>query len=361
MVGMLTTRSVDLPVLVRDQFAVRPGYLNAASMGVAPRATAAALSDALIDWQLGTATPPAYDPAIARARQLYADLVHVPVGWVAIGSQVSVFAGMVATSLPDGTEVLTAEGEFTSMTFPFHAHARRGVTVRAVPLHKIADEVRPTTALISVSLVQSANGAVADIAAITEAARRHDARTFIDTTQSTGWLPHDASTADYTVCGGYKWLCHPRGTAFFTVRPELHASLVPTSAGWFAGEDPWASIYVPDLGLADDARRFDVSPAWLSWVGAVPALELFTEIGVEAVHDHNLELANAFRRGLGLSDGNSAVVSVRRDDAQACLEAAGCTVAARAGAVRIAFHLWNTPDDVDLALRALWTRERVRA
>jgi selenocysteine lyase/cysteine desulfurase len=355
MVGMLVTKSARLPALVRDQFVVRPGYLNAASMGVAPRATAAALTEALIDWQLGTATPPSYDPTISRARQLFADLVHVPVSWVAIGSQVSVFAGMLAGSLPVGAEVLTAQSEFTSMTFPFHAQAHRGVTVRAVPLAEIANEVRPTTALVSVSLVQSANGAVADIAAITEAARHHGARTFVDTTQSTGWLPYDASTADYTVCGGYKWLCHPRGTAFFTVRPELRDQLVPSSAGWFAGQDPWSSIYVADLGLADDARRFDVSPAWLSWVGAVPALELFTEIGVEAVHEHNVTLANAFRRGLGLPDSNSAVVSVRRHDAQRQLEQAGCRVAARAGAVRVAFHVWNTPDDVDLALGALWT------
>jgi selenocysteine lyase/cysteine desulfurase len=355
MVGTLATQSAHLPESVRDQFAVRPGYLNAASMGVPPRAAAAALSAALIDWQLGTATPPSYDPTIARARQLYADLVRVPPGWVAIGSQVSVFAGMVASSLPDGAEVLTPHGEFTSMTFPFHAQAHRGVTVRAVPLARIADEVRPTTTLVSLSLVQSADGAVADMEAIAAAARRYGAKTFVDTTQSNGWLPYDASTADYTVCGGYKWLCHPRGTAFFTVRPELRDELVPSNAGWFAGGDPWASIYAPELALANDARCFDVSPAWLSWVGAVPALELLTEVGIEAIHRHDLALANDFREGLGLPPGDSAVVSVRHDAAQWRLESAGCRIAARAGAVRVAFHLWNAPDDVDLALRALWT------
>lgn len=354
MVGMLATQSAQLPASVRDQFAVRPGYLNAASMGVPPRNAAAALGEALLDWQLGTATPPSYDPTIARARKLYADLVHVPVSWVAIGSQVSVFAGMIASALPDGAEVLTAQGEFTSMTFPFHAHAHRGVTVRAVPLERIADEIRPTTTLVSVSLVQSADGAVADIDAITAAARRCGTKTFVDTTQSNGWLPYDASMADYTVCGGYKWLCNPRGTAFFTVRPELHDHLVPSNAGWFAGDDPWSSIYVPQLSLADDARRFDVSPAWLSWVGAVPALELLTEVGVAAIHRHDVGLANDFRRGLGLPDGNSAVVSIRRKDAQWQLESVGCRVAARAGAVRVAFHLWNTADDVELALRGLW-------
>jgi hypothetical protein len=37
------------------------------------------------------------------------------------------------------------------------------------------------------------------------------------------------------------------------------------------------------------------------------------------------------------------------------LQDAGCTVAARAGKVRIAFHLWNTDEDVECAAGALTT------
>ena len=48
---------------------------------------------------------------------------------MAVGSQVSAFAGLVAASLPAGCEVLTAAGEFTSVVFPFLAQARRGVRV----------------------------------------------------------------------------------------------------------------------------------------------------------------------------------------------------------------------------------------
>ena len=34
------------------------------------------------------------------------------------------------------------------------------------------------------------------------------------------------------------------------------------TAGWYAGQHPWESIYGTPLRLAEDARRFDVSPAW---------------------------------------------------------------------------------------------------
>ena len=70
--------------------------------------------------------------------------------------------------------------------------------------------------------------------------------------------------------GGYKWLLSPRGTAYFTVRPEHMDEVVPHTAGWYAGHLPWESIYGTPLRLADDARRFDVSPAWHCWVGAQP-------------------------------------------------------------------------------------------
>src|SRR5256885_5789212 len=46
------------------------------------------------------------------------------------------------------------------------------------------------------------------------------------------------------------------------------------------------------LRLAADARRLDLSPAWMSWAGQAPALELLADIGVAAVHDHDLRLAN---------------------------------------------------------------------
>ena len=48
---------------------------------------------------------------------------------------------------------------------------------------------------------------------------------------------------------------------------------------------------------------------------------------------------------VSLPDPDGALVSA--------LTAAGATVAGRAGRVRIAFHLWNDPGDVDLAARAL--------
>jgi selenocysteine lyase/cysteine desulfurase len=332
-----------------------PGYLNAASLGLPPRPVADALVAGVRSWQQGRGCPAAYDAVVNEARDLYARLVGVGADRVAVGSQASVAAGMVAAALPDGARVVCVDGDFSSMVFPFLLQADRGVTVRHVPLEGLADAVTDGADLVAFSLVQSACGSVADADAVRQAAKSVGAATFCDLTQAAGWLPVRAADFDVTVCSAYKWVCAPRGTAFTTVAPGAEHLLRPTGVGWYAGQDIWASCYGPQMRLADDARRFDVSPAWLPWVGTVPALQLFANLDMAEVRAYDAGLADALLAGLGLDPAGRPVVSLPDPDGArlARLEEAGATVAARAGRVRIAFHLWNDEADVELALRAL--------
>jgi selenocysteine lyase/cysteine desulfurase len=341
---------------LRAAFVPVPGYLDAATCGLPARATAEAMHAALDTWQAGKADLGIYDEAVSASRAAYARLVGVDPSWVAVGSQTSTLVGLVAGSVPDGAEVLAVDGDFSSVTFPFVAHADRGVTVRHVPLESLADEVRPTTHTVAFSLVQSRDGRVADVDAILAAAAAAGARTVCDLTQAVGWLPVDADRFDVTACAAYKWLAAPRGTAFLTVRPEHLDRLRPSSAGWYAGAEIWSSVYGPVMALAQDARRFDVSPAWLCWVGTAPALELFAQTPRHDIHAYAVSLANAFRAGVGLEPGGSAIVALP-DDAvgsrRALLAAAGTRAAGRGGGVRLAFHVWNDADDVARAVATL--------
>jgi selenocysteine lyase/cysteine desulfurase len=329
------------------RFAVGAGYLDTASVGPPPDETWEAMRRGVDVWRAGTATPQAYDACVTASRASFARLVGVSADDVSVGSQVSVFAGFLAASLPDGAKVVAAEGDFTSILFPFMAQAGRGVDVVLVPLDDVADAIGPTTTLVSVSAVQSSNGRLADLDAIVQAADTHGAQTLIDGTQAVGWLPIDASRFDYFVCSAYKWLLSPRGTAFMTVRAELLDEIRPAAAGWYGGEDVWGSIYGGPLRLASSARRFDVSPAWLCWVGTVPSLTLIEAVGVEFIHAHNLGLANRLRAGLGLPPGDSAIACIQAADATEVLNNAGIRASARDGAARLAFHLYNSEADVD--------------
>ncbi len=139
------------------------------------------------------------------------------------------------------------------------------------------------------------------------------------------------------------------------MRPELVPTIRPIHAGWYAGEDVWASCYGPQMHLAADAGRFDVSPAWLSWVGAVPALQVMSMVPTGVIRDHDVALADGLRARLGLAPAGRPVVSLTDPDGRiaARLGERGAVVASRAGRVRIAFHVWNGEDDVELVADAL--------
>lgn len=332
-------------------------FLNTATTGLPPDPSWQALQQTWADYRAGAAQGSDYDAPIAAARDAFAQLASVPAEQVAVGSQASAFVGLVAASLPEGSEVLTATGDFTSVLFPFLARERLlagSLTVREVPVAEIADEITDTTTLVAVSAVQSADGTVADLGAITEACARTGCWSLLDTTQAMGWFPVPAGDFDFTVTSGYKWLLAPRGTAFLTIRPERMDQIVPITASWYAGENRWSSIYGAPLRLADTARRYDLSPVWHSWVGAAASLELLLGYGVDAIHAHNVGLANAFRSGLGLPASDSAIISLGlRPGGAERVQDAKITAAMRAGRLRVSFHLNNSQHDVDRAVDAL--------
>lgn len=335
------------------RFPAGRGYLAACTLGIPATATVDAVARDLDRWREGTVSAADYTAVVERARGHAATLLGTRPDRVAVGSQGSVFVALSAASAPAGARVVVVDGDFSSVVAPFLA--RGDLDVHHVPLDRLADAIAPSTWLVAFSLVQSATGELADAASVTAAARAAGALVLVDTTQATGWMPTDALDADLVVCHAYKWLSAPRGAAVMGVSDRALDELVPLTAGWYSGEDPWASCYGPDLHLASGARRFDVSPAWHAWVGAEAALELAVSLDLEAVRAYDLGLADAFRERLDLPPSASAVVSWL--DPEGCdlaaLTAAGLTASGRAGRARVAFHLWNDEEDVDLAARAL--------
>jgi selenocysteine lyase/cysteine desulfurase len=342
--------------LVRAEFAPRNTFLNTASNGLLPARAVAALHEAVQIRAEGRPLDPLYTD-VEEARAAFARLAGVPAERVAAGVSVAAHTGVIAASLPSGAEVLTAEDDFTSVLNAFHV--RGDLKVRTVPLERIAESVRPGTALVAVSAAQSADGRIADLPALRDAAREHGARTYVDFSQAAGWLPMEADAYDFTAAVSFKWLLGPHGTAFLTV-PEDFGGLTPVLAGWVAGEKPWDSCYGPVTELAHSARRFDLTHALFTFSGLRHSLALIEELGVDAVRAHDLALADRFRAGLAalghepVPAPGSAIVSVPGlGHRQPELRKAGIEVSNRAGNLRAAFHLYNTPTDVDRLLDVL--------
>ncbi len=338
-----------------ERFEVPAGYLDTASIGVPPWSAGETMAGAVARWRVGADRAQGFDEPVAVARRAWAELVGVPEERVAIGATVSQLVGLVAAGLPPGTRVLTAEGDFTSVSFPFAA--RKELVVTAAALADLASTVDGHD-VVAVSVVQSADGRVLDVPALLGAARAAGVRVLLDVTQAAGWYPMaGVGDADWVVGASYKWLMSPRGAAWMALTPDALGSTIPFTANWYAGRDRWDSVYGLPLRLADDARRLDLSPVWPAHVGAAAVLPWLAGLDRQAVRAHCVGLADGLLAGLDQPSAGSAIVSLGLNrPAIDRLADAGVRCAVRAGRIRFSFHLYNTTDDVELALRAITPR-----
>lgn len=347
----------NLNTAIHHHFQSERTYLDSATMGLCP-ATAASEMKASIDAIVaGTCNAIAFDDNIERSRVAFSSITGSPKDWVSIVPMVSIATAVLSSHLTPGQRVLIAEEDFTSVLFPLLQAQQRGVDVRVVPLEQLLDAIDSSIDWVAVSAVQSKDGRVLDLDALASTCNQHGVKSYVDLTQAAGWLEINVKRFDITACGGYKWLLCPRGAGFMTVKPELWEDIPPVAPGWYAGELPWESIYGGPLRLASNARRYDISPAWLCWVGAAEALELIAAVGVTSIEQHNTTLAAHFCDGLGLPNPGSAIASVQLSEQQVqAAKRAGVVFSERGGSSRFSFHLYNKIDEVDLCLEALTNR-----
>jgi selenocysteine lyase/cysteine desulfurase len=342
---------------IRELFSPAPDlvYLDAATYGLPPKPTSDAVATALARWTDGTADwRNDWEPETDKSRALFAQLIGARPEEVAVIPTVSVGTGMVAGSLPAGTNVLVAETEFPSVLHPFLiAQEKYGIRVSEAPYAKLADAIMPSTNLVAFSLTQAHTGDSADLADICKQAKENWARVFIDATHSIPFVdvrPYIGSI-DYLVCHGYKHLLCPRGAAFLYVRDGQWDTIDPILSNWRS-----ATLGKAGLEHNPGASRFDISPAWPAWVGARPSLELLVQWQAEGELEGVWDLSRRLATGLELPAPTSSIVTVPVPDAEdaiARLREAGVQVAARSGNLRIAPHLYNTEDDIDRAIIAV--------
>jgi selenocysteine lyase/cysteine desulfurase len=93
----------------------------------------------------------------------------------------------------------------------------------------------------------------------------------------------------------------------------------------------------------------------------VTTLDVLRGIGVEAMHAHDVALADELRDALGLPSTGSAIVSIAgaKPGLEQSLAAAGIKGATRADGCRLSFHVYNDRQDVAAVRAALAGQVRV--
>ncbi|BDU74889.1 aminotransferase class V-fold PLP-dependent enzyme [Mesoterricola silvestris] len=296
-----------------------------------------------------------------------------------------------------GDEVVVPLGEFPTNVWPWKALEARGVRFQEVPLwegHRAGasawDSTAPragedvearllaglshATRVLAVSWVRFQDGLKLDIASLGAACRARGVHLVVDGIQGAGTLPVDLTGTSAFATGGHKGLLGPQGQGFLWTDPAFRKDLIPMGS--------WMSV---EEGTAFDRASTDHHRAWLadgqrmeagtlSIVACTGALESFrtvNEAGIPAIAAHIRLLQERFLEGLARNPAWAEEASRLR----ALLEAGrlgsilslhhggrgpaamqellmkgmrrGVYASVREGYLRVAFHGWHEPEDVE--------------
>ncbi len=150
------------------------------------------------------------------------------------------------------------------------------------------------------------------------------------------------------------------------MREELIQKLEPTMTGWFAQENPFA-FDIERQTYHQTARRFEMgTPPVPNLYAGEAGIRLVMEVGLERIRDHVEKLVaetigKARERGIEVltpddptEHGPMVVLrSTDSDKAVAVLEKEGVITSNRHDGLRLSFHYYNVPEDVDAVFDVL--------
>jgi len=377
----------EIPCLARSC------YLNTGTLGPSPRRVTDRFASLYQEWQeAGPGNPDVYQAAARAAREAKERIgafFGVSGSDLALTGNntdgINLVAGGIQWRAQD--EVIISDQEHPAgLLIWLHLRQTRGIRLRIAHLSSPggpagAEEVErlitSRTRLVALSHVSCQTGLALPASEVAAVAHAHGVPALFDGAQAAGQFPLNlqALGCDFYAFGGHKWLLGPVGTGALYVSPRALVNLVPDRVGDGAVEDYG---YAEDGGLTlhPDARRFEFGtrcyPLWTAWA---EALDFLSGVGLEAVRERSLALADRLREGLaavpeaevvgpGLGEppeARTAIVSCRigslgaEEAYRALLDRFGVVTrpVLEIGTVRFSTAFFNTEEEVDQALRAV--------
>ena len=373
--------STRVGAAVRAEFPIFESatYLNSCSQGALSHRVRDAVEGWLAGWDENGAEWDFWVERNEAFRAAVARLLHAEVDDVAVTTSVSQGVSGLVSALDlrgERNRIVISEYEFPTIGQIAHAQELRGAEVvhvlpdadGSIPAERFTEAIDERTALVCCTTLSYRSGHRHDVAAIAEAAHAAGAIVLADSYQACGAVELDVRSlgADVVTGGTVKYLLGTAGLGFMWVTPEVREALVPTQTGWFADEDIFA-MSIADYSPHASARRFDAgTPPVPSLYAGVAGISLVEEAGVPAIEAHVAGLVDRLLDGLDALGATvvtprdprrrGPLVCVRARDVGELVEALAAdriVVSSREDKLRVALHLYNVEEDVDILLAAL--------
>lgn len=357
-------------------------YLNCAAMGPMPDFLLETYQQAVLDRQRLIE-----GDAAARARAGLAQYLGIDGAslsfWTNTTQAINVVAGSIDWQA--GDEVVVNAIDFPSNVLPWIRLRDRGVVVKGaqpeggrLPLGAVAAEVTDKTRLVALSHVLYQTGYRVDVDALGQFLHERGILLSVDGIQALGLMRPPLAHVDFYMGASFKHLLGPRGLGLLYVRPEVAERLIPAMVGYASMaldlEEAGAMAdlvqgRVP-LRYRDQAGRFQLAHVNTEGLAALAdLLTFFDSLGWDAITARVLHLSGLALDGLSQVPGvrlvtppddaerlSLAVFRLAGWDANAVVErlaAQHIVCAAREGAVRAAFHVYNDASDVERLVTAV--------
>jgi selenocysteine lyase/cysteine desulfurase len=362
---------------IRDQFPATKKYIYLNAAGGSPVSVLAANAARQFYDEMEQEGDTLYEHWMnktERVRERVAAFIHADPEEIAFTMNTSHGMNLVASiySPQEGT-VLTMEDEFPSSTLPW---INKGYTVTFVesdkytyPIEHIENHITPQTKFLVSSLVQYSTGFKQNARALGDLCKKHDLIFVLNVTQAIGVIPIDVReyNVDYLMFTGLKWPMAGYGTGVFYINKKMLRHINMPVAGWQSVHYP-ENMNNTELDLEYSGRAFEMGcPPFATIFALGAAFELLNSIGKQTIYERIMYLSRYFEAAIEqigftilspqkADTSRSGITLIKHHEPDKTVEKLaqeGIIVSKRGSGIRVAFHIYNTEEDIDRLVQAL--------
>ncbi len=287
----------------------------------------------------------------------------------------------IGLNFRDSGSVVLMEGDYPSNVLPWMLNQKRsGYQITKLSEKYFRDpgllrnELPKNTRVLNLSHVMFNTGRSNNIKEIGKICRERDILFIVDVSQSLGGISlskEEIESCDVVVGATYKWLLSPYGHAFAYWSDNALNLIENTHLSWqtFINGTESEDLLKYSIEALPGARKFDrgQAPNLIGMNALLKTLELFIEVGLENIEEHNKNLVSYFLNNypkekydlitpLGEHKNILALKAINEGNPLALensLRKNGIEASVREGNLRLSFHLFNNLKETDILLEAL--------